>query len=129
MIVRLSRTAPPCPYATVRPRCVRGSREKTFEMCLHDPVALTRLRLQLATVENENFTSAISNHSLVLPLSRHDGDRRSPNREHRSEILLREPKAIMADPVMRHQQPSRAALLAVGEGVASSVLARQEEEV
>src|SRR5437867_6982923 len=76
-----------------------------------DAITGTRSMLQTVAVQHLDAASGIANESALSQHLRRDGNRRAPRSEHESKKLMGQRNPRAGDAIMRHEQPSRTALL------------------
>src|SRR5256885_10688633 len=86
-------------------------RAEAFELRANERVALARGGFETLAIEHRHMSVPIRNESRVLERARDGGDRRPACPEHDGEKFVAQLKILPVHPVLRHQQPARAALL------------------
>src|SRR4051812_41101906 len=83
-----------------------------------DAVALTGGGLEAGAVGDLHPAPLVADEARLLELARRDGDPGASHPEHHGEELVGHRELVPLDPVVRHQQPAREALISLVPAVA-----------
>ena len=106
------------------PRASRNTQEEVVV----DPVALACGRFETFAIDDRQAAVVVSNEPGALQLAGGFGHAGAPDAQHRGEKLMGHWHDIVLQPVMRHQQPTRASLLDRVEPIARRGLRAEIEQ-